>query len=129
MTGSVTETSLDHVRSLTEGRCNLCHAEPNFTDGQSHNTGISVGSCDAGRFGVTRIEADRGAFGGRRFLRHRRAPRSWPAPHQTSALSAQEKRDRRALKQQIDHDAGRTGALMTLPFFITNATLFNTFTS
>jgi cytochrome c peroxidase len=46
-------------------QCTTCHAGPNFTDEQFHNTGIAWrdGSfTDIGRFVVTRDERDRGAF-------------------------------------------------------------------
>lgn len=42
--------------------CGVCHTIPLFTDHQFHNTGISWGSADRGRFGVTGDEADRGRF-------------------------------------------------------------------
>ena len=39
--------------------CAVCHPGPNFTDERFHNTGIGS---DAGRFAVTKLEPDRGAF-------------------------------------------------------------------
>jgi cytochrome c peroxidase len=50
--------------SLFRGRanCSSCHIGPNFTDEQFHNTGVSWGSGDLGRFRVTRRAEDRGRF-------------------------------------------------------------------
>ncbi len=48
-----------------KARCILCHNGPNFTDHQFHNLGVpQVGPMkeDHGRFYVTRLERDRGAF-------------------------------------------------------------------
>ncbi|MDX1393768.1 MAG: cytochrome c peroxidase [Gemmatimonadota bacterium] len=42
--------------------CGVCHLAPLFTDHQFHNTGVSWGSTDLGRFAVTGEEADRGRF-------------------------------------------------------------------
>lgn len=42
--------------------CAQCHTGPTFTDGQLHNTGVSWGGEDLGRFRVTRRDADRGRF-------------------------------------------------------------------
>ncbi len=45
--------------------CSACHAGPNFTDEQFHNTGIAWRTgivTDEGRAGVTHADADRGAF-------------------------------------------------------------------
>lgn len=44
------------------GNCVTCHPSPFFTDESFHNTGVSWGSPDLGRFGVTGHERDRGAF-------------------------------------------------------------------
>lgn len=44
------------------GNCGVCHTIPLFTDHAFHNTGVSWGSADQGRFAVTSDEADRGAF-------------------------------------------------------------------
>jgi cytochrome c peroxidase len=56
----------DARRGLTlfTGRagCSSCHAGPNLTDGDFHNTGIATSSSDPGRFGLTRDPADVGAF-------------------------------------------------------------------
>ena len=50
--------------SLFRGRANCasCHIGPNFTDEQFHNTGVSWGAGDLGRFRVTRRAEDRGRF-------------------------------------------------------------------
>ena len=48
-----------------KGDCTLCHLGPNLSDEQFHNTGISWKDgvfTDEGRFTVTKIERDRGAF-------------------------------------------------------------------
>ena len=50
-----------------EGRCANCHAGFNFSDGRFHNIGIgwdeaSRSFSDQGRFAVTAVERDRGAF-------------------------------------------------------------------
>jgi cytochrome c peroxidase len=48
-----------------KGGCTGCHIGPNFTDERFHNTGVAWrdGSLsDEGRFGVSGIERDRGAF-------------------------------------------------------------------
>jgi cytochrome c peroxidase len=49
---------------LFEGRggCWRCHSGSTFTDGRFHNTGVSWGGGDFGRFEITRRESDRGAF-------------------------------------------------------------------
>jgi cytochrome c peroxidase len=53
-------------RALFRGqaRCHLCHDGPLFTDDRFHNTGVSWGRepFDLGRFEVTGLDADRGAF-------------------------------------------------------------------
>lgn len=48
----------------SSGRCWRCHSGANFTDEKFHNTGVSWGASppDLGRFEVTAIETDRGAF-------------------------------------------------------------------
>ena len=50
--------------SLFRGRANCasCHIGPNFTDEQFHNTGVSWGSSDEGRYRVTRRTEDLGRF-------------------------------------------------------------------
>ena len=48
-----------------KARCILCHNGPNFTDNQFHNLGVpQVGpmKLDLGRYDVTRLERDKGAF-------------------------------------------------------------------
>jgi cytochrome c peroxidase len=64
--GDGSALSADAARglSLFRGRanCSSCHIGPNFTDEQFHNTGVSWGSGDLGRFRVTRRTADRGRF-------------------------------------------------------------------
>ncbi len=48
-----------------KGRCVLCHNGSNFTDNRFHNTGVpQVGPLeeDLGRYYVTRLDADKGAF-------------------------------------------------------------------
>lgn len=42
--------------------CGVCHLAPLFTDHSFHNTGVSWGSTDQGRFAVTGQPRDRGAF-------------------------------------------------------------------
>jgi cytochrome c peroxidase len=48
-----------------KGRCFTCHAGPNLTDEQFHNTGVAWRNgrfADQGRFAVTGRPEDRGAF-------------------------------------------------------------------
>lgn len=50
-----------------KGRCSICHAGFNFTDEKFHNLGVGTDKPDwekdhAGRFAVTRVEKDKGAF-------------------------------------------------------------------
>lgn len=51
-------------RRLFLGRagCGTCHSGPTFTDERFHNTGVSWGSGDLGRFSATGLESDRGRF-------------------------------------------------------------------
>ena len=42
--------------------CTACHLGPTFSDQKFHNTGVSWGSGDLGRYTVTGVEEDRGAF-------------------------------------------------------------------
>ncbi|HSM03917.1 MAG TPA: cytochrome c peroxidase [Longimicrobiales bacterium] len=42
--------------------CGVCHLAPLFTDHSFHNTGVSWGASDRGRFAVTGEPEDRGAF-------------------------------------------------------------------
>ena len=64
--GDSSAWSADAARglSLFRGRanCSACHIGPNFTDEQFHNTGVSWGSGDLGRFRVTRRTEDHGRF-------------------------------------------------------------------
>jgi cytochrome c peroxidase len=46
----------------SKGRCWRCHGGANFTDERFHNTGVSWGKADLGRYAVTRRDADRGKF-------------------------------------------------------------------
>ena len=48
----------------SSGRCWKCHSGPNFSDESFHNTGIGVrsGIAELGRFEVSGVEAERGAF-------------------------------------------------------------------
>ena len=55
------------------GRCVLCHAGPNFSDGEFHNTGLPGISIDQGRFiGILDLRDDR--FNGRGALSDDRSP-------------------------------------------------------
>jgi cytochrome c peroxidase len=64
--GDTTVLSLQAQRGfrLFQGKagCTGCHVGPNLTDEGFHNSGVSWGSPDRGRFGVTGEEADRGSF-------------------------------------------------------------------
>src|SRR5262249_38551913 len=46
----------------SKGRCWRCHSGSNFTDEQFHNTGVSWGKDDLGRFAVSKNDNDRGKF-------------------------------------------------------------------
>jgi cytochrome c peroxidase len=46
----------------SKGRCWRCHSGANFTDEQFHNTGVSWGKDDKGRFAITKHDDDRGKF-------------------------------------------------------------------
>ena len=46
----------------SKGQCWQCHGGKNFTDEGFHNTGVSWGGTDLGRFAVTKSEADRGKY-------------------------------------------------------------------
>jgi cytochrome c peroxidase len=46
----------------SKGRCWRCHSGANFTDEQFHNTGVSWGKGDLGRFTITKNEDDRSKF-------------------------------------------------------------------
>jgi cytochrome c peroxidase len=45
-----------------KANCLACHVGPNFTDEQFHNSGVSWGRGDLGRYRVTGVNRDRGAF-------------------------------------------------------------------
>jgi len=48
-----------------KGNCSVCHSAPAFTDDKFHNTGVAWRDgllLDQGRFAVTAVDADRGAF-------------------------------------------------------------------
>ena len=59
--GDVSALAVEARRGLElfrgRGNCATCHLSPTFTDEAFHNTGVSWGSRDLGRFGVT----DRGS--------------------------------------------------------------------
>jgi cytochrome c peroxidase len=46
----------------SKGACWKCHGGSNFTDDAFHNTGVSWGASDLGRFAVTKKDEDRGRF-------------------------------------------------------------------
>jgi cytochrome c peroxidase len=63
----VNKTRRGEVLFFGKARCNQCHLGQNFTDSRFHNTGIGWdakggGFSDTGRFAVTKVEADHGAF-------------------------------------------------------------------
>jgi cytochrome c peroxidase len=64
--GDTTALSAEAKRGLElfrgKANCAECHLGPNLTDEEFHNTGVSAGTADAGRHGVTAREADRGKF-------------------------------------------------------------------
>ena len=64
--GDISALSPEAIRGLNlfRGRatCSSCHSGPNFTDEQFHNTGVSWGSADSGRYSVTLRSEDRGRF-------------------------------------------------------------------
>jgi cytochrome c peroxidase len=45
-----------------KANCLACHVGPNFTDEEFHNSGVSWGRGDLGRYRVTGVDRDRGAF-------------------------------------------------------------------
>jgi cytochrome c peroxidase len=47
---------------FAEARCAQCHAGPNLTDEEFHNTGVASGSADPGRYAVSGRDEDRGRF-------------------------------------------------------------------
>jgi cytochrome c peroxidase len=64
--GDSNALSADATRGLnlfrSRANCSSCHIGPNFTDEQFHNTGVSWGSGDLGRYRMTRRTEDRGRF-------------------------------------------------------------------
>ena len=46
----------------SKGQCWQCHSGKNFTDEGFHNTGVSWGGTDVGRYAVTKADADRGKY-------------------------------------------------------------------
>lgn len=68
--GDKTAMSESAVRGMTifndknRGNCVTCHASFNFTDESYHNLGVGMDkpAPDWGRFGVTKLETDKGAF-------------------------------------------------------------------
>jgi len=49
---------------FNKANCSACHTGPNFSDGAFHNIGIGMAAKepDPGRFAVTKLSGDRGAF-------------------------------------------------------------------
>ena len=47
-----------------KGHCSACHAGPNFSDASFHNIGVGMKAAkpDLGRYEVTKVEGDKGAF-------------------------------------------------------------------
>src|SRR5207249_4359857 len=45
-----------------KANCSTCHIGPNLTDERFHNTGVAGVTGDPGRYAVTGLSADRGAF-------------------------------------------------------------------
>jgi cytochrome c peroxidase len=47
-----------------KGHCSACHAGPNFSDDAFHNVGVNINAAkpDLGRFEITKITGDKGAF-------------------------------------------------------------------
>jgi len=64
--GDTGALSVEAIRGLNlfrgRARCSSCHVGPNFTDEQFHNTGVSWGARDVGRYRVTRRLDDLGRF-------------------------------------------------------------------
>ena len=61
------EVKKGHELFFGNAFCNNCHLGQNFTDGKFHNLGIGWDPeakkfADEGRYGVTKMDADRGAF-------------------------------------------------------------------
>lgn len=50
---------------FNDRECHICHKAPSFSDEKFHNTGVAFKNgifADVGRFGVTKIESETGAF-------------------------------------------------------------------
>jgi cytochrome c peroxidase len=68
MAGDRDTMSASAVRGMAifngKGNCKTCHAGFNFTDEQYHNLGVGMQAArpDLGRYEVTKVEADKGAF-------------------------------------------------------------------
>jgi cytochrome c peroxidase len=47
-----------------KGHCSACHTGPNFSDDAFHNVGVSINAAkpDLGRYEVTKVVGDKGAF-------------------------------------------------------------------
>jgi len=61
------EVKLGHDLFFDKARCNQCHLGGNFTDSKFHNLGVGWDPkkkrfADEGRYIVTKVAADRGAF-------------------------------------------------------------------
>jgi cytochrome c peroxidase len=61
------EVKQGHELFFGKAACNQCHLGQNFTDDRFHNLGVGWDSAartfrDVGRYGVTKADADRGAF-------------------------------------------------------------------
>ena len=72
------------------GNCIACHVGPNFTDEKFHNTGVAFKDTttpDWGRFAVTKIDRDKGAF---KTPTLREVSRTAPYMHNGSFASLQE---------------------------------------
>jgi cytochrome c peroxidase len=119
-----------------KARCLFCHNGPNFTDNQFHNLGVpQVGPRkeDLGRYEITRIERDKGAFKTptlrsiaetapymhdgvfdtleevAEFLNHGGGPNPYVSPLlKPLGLSAQEKADLVAFLRSLSGDAPKT---------------------
>jgi cytochrome c peroxidase len=62
-TGALSPEARSGLRLFVgKANCSACHPGPTLTDEQFHNTGVSWGSADLGRFMVTQAEEDRGRF-------------------------------------------------------------------
>ena len=73
-----------------KGNCIACHVGPNFTDEKFHNTGVAfkdMTAPDWGRFAVTKVDRDKGAF---KTPTLREVSRTAPYMHNGSFASLQE---------------------------------------